>query len=260
MSKLVSQLFEFAYFPRYDDSLIFLAGMAAKEDWDFSTARERRHSILRNFLEFTFRRIQQEKKMAYTQDNRYACFNTGLVTENLEDIYGFFEQYRNPGPDSSPYIFKSFLKHSDFQLLKHFSENLPDVPNYFEDPSQLIYNPKLTLITNVDHIIQDNLDRFPGRLRAADGPELRRQLFGAIEEVKKRVKTNYKIAVPQYYRNRIQLLLPLCLTVGSPNPDLALVAQKLNPTTYTARTCLTLEMAYKNARLIVKPESNWLKP
>ena len=94
---------------------------------------------------------------------------------------------------------------------------------------------------------------------AGDG-ELRRQLVGSIDEVRKRVRTNYKIAVPQYYDGKIQLLLPLCLTAGSPNPDLALVVHKLNDNTYTARTCLTLKMAYNNARLIVKPQSNWLKP
>lgn len=90
--------------------------------------------------------------------------------------------------------------------------------------------------------------------------EVRRRLEGAIDEAKKMVKTNYKIAVPQYYDNKIQLLLPLCLTPGSPNPDLALVTHKLNGNTYTARTCLTLKMAYNNARLIVKPQSSWLKP
>ncbi len=47
---------------------------------------------------------------------------------------------------------------------------------------------------------------------------------------------------------------------NSPNPDLALVAHKIDNTTYTARTCLSLKMAYNNARLIVKPQSSWLKP
>jgi len=41
------------------------------------------------------------------------------------------------------------------------------------------------------------------------------------------VYPNYKIAVPQYYDGKIQLLLPLCLTSGSPNPDLALVVHSL---------------------------------
>ncbi len=145
-------------------------------------------------------------------------------------------------------------------LLKHFADNLQDIANYFHNPELLIYNPKCEIIINVDHIIHDNRNRFPTHLQSADDAELRRQLFGALEEVKKKVKINYKIAIPQYWENIIQLLLPLCLTAGSPNPDLALVVQKLNETTYTSRTCLTLRMAYKNARLIVRPESAWLKP
>ncbi len=79
------------------------------------------------------------------------------------------------------------------------------------------------------------------------------------EEVKRRVKTNYKIAIPQFFNNQIQLLLPLCLTPNSQNPDLALVIHRIN-NTYRANTCLTLKMAYNNARLIVKPQSSWLKP
>ena len=97
-------------------------------------------------------------------------------------------------------------------------------------------------------------------LQSTDRDNIRRQVKGAIDETKKRVKTNYKLAVPQYYNGRIQLLLPLRLTPGSPNPDLALVVEKENDSTYSARTCVTLKMAYNNARLIVKPESEWLNP
>ena len=85
-------------------------------------------------------------------------------------------------------------------------------------------------------------------------------MIGAIDEMKKKVKTNYKLAVPKYFNNRIQLLLSLNLTLGSSNPDLALATYKINANTYAARTCLTLRMAYNNAHLILKPQSNWLKP
>lgn len=67
---------------------------------------------------------------------------------------------------------------------------------------------------------------------------------------------NYKIAVPQYYHETIQLLLPLCLA-DSNNPDLALVVTKMG-SYYQGHTCLTLQMAYNNARILAKPESNWL--
>lgn len=149
---------------------------------------------------------------------------------------------------------------SNFQLLQHFNNNLPEIADFFIKPEELIFNPKCDLIPDIDHIIEDNIGRFPGHMQQDGNAEMRRKLEGAIEEVKRKVKTNYKIAVPQYFNNRIQLLLPLCLTPNSPNPDLALVVHKLNDTTYTARTCLTLKMAYNNARLIVKPQSSWLKP
>lgn len=137
--------------------------------------------------------------------------------------------------------------------------DLPDVANFFEKPELLILSPKCDLIPDIEHIIEDNKDRFPSHLQQQNSQEFRRQLDGAINDVKKRIRTNYKIAVSQYYRGRIQLLLPLCLTAGLPNPDLALVAE-LQGKAYTARTCLTLEMAYNNTRLIVRPQSDCLKP
>lgn len=47
------------------------------------------------------------------------------------------------------------------------------------------------------------------------------------------------------------------LTSGSSLPDLALATYR-ERNTYVARTCLTLKMAYSNARLIVQPQSSWL--
>jgi hypothetical protein len=262
MSKFSSELFKFAVFPNYENAIKHLAfNLADKEDWDFSDSFKKSNAILKNYLEFTFRKLQQEKKISFTQDNQFACFNTGLITENLEDIFAFFEEYKNPRSGfTTPYCFKAFLKKSDNTILRNFSNNIPDIANFFDNPELLIFNPKCDLIPDIDHIIKDNLNRFPIHLQKADDAELRRQLTGAIEDVKKRVRTNYKIAVPQYYDGKIQLLLPLCLTSGSPNADLALVVHRLNDMTYTARTCLTLKMAYNNARLIVKPQSNWLKP
>jgi hypothetical protein len=264
MSKnpFISELFKFAYFPSHDQAISFLAdNLVAKEDWDFSDSFSKNNGILKNYLEFTFRKLLLEKKVGFTSDNKFACFNTGLVTENLEDIFAFFEEYKNPKAGfTTPFCFKAFLKKSDNTLLKYFSHSIPEVADFFDKPELLIFNPKCDLIPDLDHIIKDNLCRFPAHLQNADDADLRRQLVGAIDEVKKKARTNYKIAVPQFYDNKIQLLLPLCLTSGSPNPDLAVVVHKLNESTYTARTCLTLKMAYNNARLIVKPQSNWLKP
>ncbi|MDR3286601.1 MAG: DUF3825 domain-containing protein [Prevotellaceae bacterium] len=96
-NQFYSELFKFALFPNYDGAVSFLADtLADKENWDFSDTTKKNNSILKNYLEFTFRKLLQEKKVVFTTDNKFACFNTGLVTENLEDIFAFFEQYKNP--------------------------------------------------------------------------------------------------------------------------------------------------------------------
>ena len=84
-------------------------------------------------------------------------------------------------------------------------------------------------------------------------------IAGAIESVKKRIEANYKTIVPQLYKGRIQLLAPLYLT----NPDTADLALVLSlsddGSVYYGHTCLSIEMAYNNARLIARPDSYWLQ-
>ena len=97
---------------------------------------------------------------------------------------------------------------------------LPQRVNYFSDPAELIYDPKIRLAINYQHIIEDNLERFPEELRVT--PMLAPLLQSAIEMAKKRVARNYKTAIPQYYEGKIQLLLPICLRTPE-KADLALV-------------------------------------
>ena len=83
-------------------------------------------------------------------------------------------------------------------------------------------------------------------------------LKGAIDNARERIKRSYKTAIPQYYRGQIQLLLPLCLS-NPQRADLALVVER-HSTFYRAATCLTLDMAYNNARQIARPDRDWLQP
>ncbi|WP_369057625.1 DUF3825 domain-containing protein [Tannerella forsythia] len=80
---------------------------------------------------------------------------------------------------------------------------------------------------------------------------------GQLKIAIRRIRRNYKTAVPQYYDGHLQLLLPLCLT-SKASADLALVIEKEHGV-YRASTCLTLDMAINNARLIAKPDDEWLK-
>ena len=81
----INGLFEFAFIPKYNEAIDFLATkLADPEEWDFSDAIEKKHSILKNYLEHIYRKLSSEGKIAFSSNNAYACFNTGLVTKNLE--------------------------------------------------------------------------------------------------------------------------------------------------------------------------------
>lgn len=262
------ELISFSAFRNFDASIDYLANrLAQPEEWDYSDpekeynegnfAAEYHLPILRNYIEHTFRKIQAEGKICFTVDKSHACLNTGLVTPNLEELYMLFEKNKFEG--RVPYFFKAFIKKSDPTFLQLFSLVQPQTPNYFEKPELLLFNPKHELITDIDHIIKDNKYRFPGILKTAPDREVKKHLIGAIDDITKRVKINYKIAIPQFYNNTFQLLLPLYL-VDHDKPDLAIVVERINEKIYSARTCLTVGMAYNNARLIVSPQSEWLKP
>lgn len=250
-------LFDFAYVPM-PTALDDLAQLAQSENWEYrhSTSQYPR-PILYSYLHYTFARLQEEGKIATTADGSTACFNTGLITDNYEEIYSLFEPHRNPQPHGPKWFLKRFCRESDRALLKF--GNLPDIAHYFDDPGELLFDTRRSLRKNVDHIIEDNKARFPEPFASMqDSHQLRIALEGAIDHTIKRVRRNYKTAVPQFYQGRIQLLLPLCLTSRA-NADLALVVYREGDV-YLASTCLTLDMAYNNARLLARPDTEWLEP
>lgn len=85
------------------------------------------------------------------------------------------------------------------------------------------------------------------------------RLDDAIELAQKRVEWNFKTAVPAFYptKNTMSLLLPLDLTENE-QPDVALVVELMESGAYIGQTILTMKMAYNNARLICRPDSDWL--
>ena len=83
----------------------------------------------------------------------------------------------------------------------------------------------------------------------------------AIDKATKRIRWDYKTAVPIYYPayNLLSLMIPLCL--NSDNiADVALLVEKTESGNYLGHTILTLPMAYLDARLLCRPSSDWLRP
>jgi len=256
------------------------------------------YPILKNYLLLTFERLLAEdeehgndplweKKILTTEKN--AVFNTGLVDKLYEPVYALFNRNFN---ENSPrkWVFWTFVKSNDREhqtLTRIFGTNLPAPAHYYSTTSELVYNIKKEIGSyNWDHFI-DHCERLPIEFLRDNGPKfdydlcgaprfykklaeaikedprsmnrIKNRIIDAIEYAIKRVRWNFKTAIPIYYpgQKQISLLLPLAL-VDEDNIDAALVLEATDSGAYIAHTILTLEMAYTNARLITRPDSDWL--
>ena len=256
MTNWPEKLFDLIYFQSMDEKLKHLSELAEDEDWDFrNTENARPLLILLNYMQNTYSRLAQEGKIEISDDDQYLTFNTGLVTNSQEPIFAYAHKNLHHA-SRIPWYFKCWKKSGDIEMTK-FSK-LPEMAEYTESPSVLFFDTSKELRTNFDHIVSANKDRFPEPYKKMGDYPLQNFLRGAIENAKERVKRNYRTAIPHYYKGRVQLLLPLYF--DDPNKaDLALAVDD-HGTFYRACTCLTLEMAYNNARQIVRPEGDWLRP
>ncbi len=245
-------LFTFAYCADYDAKIANLASLSP-EKWSFSSSND--NTILKNYIEHTFLKIEEENKI-FEDNGRYALFNTGLYSTFYEAIFGYFVPNKNPNRQT--WYFDGF--YTSYQLGMMGIVDYPPRANYFKNPEALVFDTNCDIFPQYKHIFNDpdNFLRIPESIRNSAHKTV---LFdGAIKRTKHMIDANYKTAVPQYFKGRIQLLIPICL-VNENKPDLALVVSKNEAgNQYFGHTCLSLDMAYNNARLIARPDSAWLYP
>lgn len=257
---LPDSLYDFAQIPDYHNVIQQLGGMVEVEDWSYHSTASPGTSlpILENYIKNTYTRFAREKKVAYSKDLKYCCFDTGLQSRTQrEPVYMMFQENTNPNVDCYWYFCKFFRK-GEYDVNK-FSK-LPEMAFYWDDPAKLVYDSRKELVVNIEHMIQDNKARFPAPYNAMPDYNLQNYINGCINSTKEKLKRNYKLAVPQYFitTGTIQLLIPLCL-VQPDVADLAIVVEDYG-TMYRASTCLTLDMAINNARLLARPDRDWLNP
>ena len=265
-------------FATFDDSWGKLADLAEDEQWSYKApddaeSDELGHDtavlapsfpILANYIRYTFAKLFEDNQVTYGTKGgaAFAAFNTGLVTDNQEDIYGLFIA-KDPSDDGSSWRFISWVKESDNRVSGVFDPR-PQMAKYWDDPAALFYDPRKRIVLDRDHFIRDNIDRYPPEYRKSPQQALAFTM-AAKDAAERRVQRNYKTAIPQYHRGEIQLLLPLSLD-GSGQAQLALVVKRhVNETTgelveYTGETVLPLRTAMNNARLLARPDRDWLNP
>ena len=252
-------------YSNYDDKIAKLAGMLPVEKWSYEGKTDYR--ILFNYIFYTFDKLYLEyseadeaekNKIIYQSDDK-ACFNTGLYDDKWQQI--FFYCIKNKNEGYQPWYFHSFQTEYTLGNLGINGNELRRA-NYFTTPGELVYDFTYRIIPQWEHILEEheNFHRIPEHIRSLGKNVCQSLINNSINETIKRIESNYKTVVPQWYKGKIQLLIPLYLTSGV-RPDIALVISKNEPTRqYFGHTCLTCEMAYNNARLIAKPESYWLDP
>lgn len=246
-------LYRFSYWEKEEkkDQYFFeLENLAENEIWDSSP--DKKNDILINYIVYTFQKVFIDCSLDFSDDDKYCCFNTGLLTENGEDIICLFNEFS--GSKKWKWHIRGFKKESDWDIMDNFSTT-PAVSNYFEDPSSIYFDPKKEIVSNFDHILDENFNRFDKELQAKGKVYIQALLQSALKITQKKCLRNYRIAVPQYYNNEITYLLPVNLD----GHKMALAVKTVRDR-YRANTIFTLEMAYKNARLLMKPEADWLAP
>ncbi len=245
-------IYDYMYWGDYNQQIQKLSEKALPEKWSFENKND--NYILKNYLKYTFNKLQEEKKVIET--DTYCVFDTGLFSHYYEPIYAYGELYKNPSENTAKWYFKGFKDKYELGSLD-ILEKFPERADYFSDPSRLVFNWHLEVNKNYKHILDDlnTLQRLPDSIKNSEIPL--ETLKGVIDTAIQKVIANYKLAVPHYYQNKIQLLVPLCFGKDD-NPDVALVLDLMKSGYYQATTCLSMEMAYMDARLIAKPESDWL--
>lgn len=245
------KLFEFAYCHNFEQRISQLSSLCP-EKWSFGSNSD--NVILKNYIFHTFMKVHEENKILSTE--KYAIFNTGLYTQFYEPIFAYFSP--NRVPDKQEWFLDGF--NTSYQLGMMGITDTPKRANYFSNPAEMVFDTNCDIIPQYNHIFSDpeNFLRIPEPIR--ENPNKTMLFDGALKRARFMIDANYKTAVPQYYNGKIQLLVPICL-ISENVPDLALVVSKNEQgNQYLGHTCLTLDMAYNNARLIARPDSNWLKP
>ena len=89
MYELPESLYEFAQISDFHGVIEDLAAMAEDEDWNYhNTTSTSDLPILENYIRNTYIRLSREKKIAYSTDSKFCCFDTGLLSRTQhEPIY-----------------------------------------------------------------------------------------------------------------------------------------------------------------------------
>lgn len=267
--------------PDYDEPFkeIAKASLDKYDSWTFHQPKfQAKHSYsavpkLTNYLNYTFVRLvtlELETPGDYflsNADQSWICFNTGLQNAYGADLLATFQHYKPKDGCQAPqelrpdWVYKGCDTPNDRRHRAIFGTRSPKIAWYSKDSRDFVFDTSYDLDKEAfDHLFERAKER--SGLPNASDEVVRNYLRGAIELLVPKITRNYKIAIPIYYveERRMQLLLPFVSASDANDVSCFLVEREDANHCYRLKTIFDLDQAYFSARLITRPDKDWLDP
>lgn len=238
--------------------------------------------ILKNYLNYTFIRLLQlhtskaegEKSnyFVFNADKTKISFDTGLQNKHNVDliaVFGKFDPSKNKTQSQlssddiqttlPDWVFQDIMTPLSDTYVQIFGGLVPDIAWYTRDSREYVYDTNYTINHEVhDHLLIRAKER--SGMPTASDEAVRTYLRGVIAGIVPKILRNYKIAIPMFYKETqiMQLLLPYEAING--HVSCLLVSRDDAIRQYRIKTILDMDQAYFAARLITRPDRDWLRP
>lgn len=205
---------QFAWLGQETDFYTDLYNMMMNDPWYFST--DEKLISLASYVNYTFYRLQIEKKIVHSIDCQYTAFHTGLVDQRDNDIYALFErtnEYRQE------WIYKAFCIRGtgDGKILSEKFVTFPEKAEYELDSRLLQITKDTEIDVDFQHIVIANAGRLPEEMLVDESDRITKSPLKNILEQRRRlrllgdhtgvVEQNYKLGrlVSEHndFRNRL---------------------------------------------------------
>lgn len=241
--------------------------------WEFQQDRFRikyknKVQKLRNYLNYTFKRLvvleamHPGKYFQTTPEGEWISFNTGLQNRHGSDLLIIFQKNKKTsGGEYQDWVYFCCTTPSDAKYTQKFGKSVPDIAWYSSDSRDFVFDTSYELEKDVfDHLFDRAKER--AGLPNANDEAVRNYLKGALENLIPKIKRNYKVAIPVYYveEQRMQMLLPFQSASNSDEYSCFLVDRDDELKVYHLKTVYDLDQAFFAARLITRPDKDWLNP
>lgn len=226
---------------------------------------------LKNYLDYTFVRLLELEQAApgnffsFTADQQWICFNSGLQNQYGVDLLAIFQRYKSKEgmeqvvrPD---WVFKGCYATNDRQSRDRFGNSVPDIAWYSRDSRDYVFDTSYSLDKDAFEHLFDRARERSGLTNASD-EIVRNYLRGVLENLVPQIRRNYKVAIPVYFveERRMQLLLPFVSASNANDISCFAVDRDDQEKRYHLKTIFDLDHAYFSARLITRPDKEWLNP